>query len=224
MQRTRIKICGITRPQDAVAAANSGADAIGLVFYKLTPRCVSIEQAREILAVLPPFVTPVALFVNATVMEIRQTTDVLGLRYVQLHGHESPEVVDALSAHIVLKALRVSRDTFFKAELEDWRRAIASRDLTNLRGMVLESATAKGIGGTGVENDWDYIADLQLAGAFSGLPPIIAAGGLTPANVARVVRDLRPCAVDVSSGVEDAPGQKSVERIEAFVREVQSAL
>ena len=201
-----------------MAAVRAGADAIGMVFYKPAPRCVMIERAREIMAVLPPFVTPVGLFVDADVAEMRETIESLGLRHVQLHGHESPETVAALHDRIVLKAVRVSTNAL-AAELEAWRRAISKYALHNLRGFVLETA-GKGVGGTGIENDWAMIARLQREGAFDGLPPIIAAGGLRPENVAGVIRELRLWAVDVSSGVEETPGRKSVEKMEAFVRAV----
>jgi phosphoribosylanthranilate isomerase len=220
VQRTRIKICGITSAQDALAAAKAGADAIGMIFYKPAPRCISVETAREILEVLPPFVTPVGLFVDAGVAEIRETVEALGLRHVQLHGHEPPEIVAGLKDRIVLKALRVTAN--LSAEILSWGTAITEQQLYHLRGFVLETA-GKGVGGMGVENDWDAIAkSLGSCGVEEG-PSIIVAGGLRPENVGRVVRDLRPWAVDVSSGVEGSPGRKSVEKMEAFVREVRGA-
>src|SRR5437879_4623095 len=109
--RTRIKICGITRVEDALAAARAGADAIGMVFYKSAPRCITIQRAREILAVLPPFVTPVGLFVDAAVDEVLRTAGELPLRHVQLHGRETPETVAGLRGRAVIKALRVSKAT-----------------------------------------------------------------------------------------------------------------
>jgi phosphoribosylanthranilate isomerase len=220
--RTRIKICGITRPQDAVAAARAGADAIGMVFYPQARRCITIDRAREILRALPAFVTPVGLFVDQDVEEIRQVAGALHLRHVQLHGHESEDVVAALREFAVLKAIRANRETL-KVELDVWREALASMGRTHLRGFVLETPSTAGPGGTGVENDWHAIADQQNAGVFVGLPPIIAAGGLRPENVAAVVRRLRPYAVDVSSGVEAGFGEKSVERIDQFVAEVARA-
>lgn len=213
--RTRIKICGITRAEDALAAARAGADAIGLVFYNPAPRSVTLEAAREILSVLPPFVTPVGLFVDAAADEILQTTAELGLGHVQLHGHERPEIVERLRGRAVLKAVRVTKE--LSTELARWR------GVTGLRGLVLETAGTQAAGGTGVENDWGMIREMQDAGTFAGLPPMIAAGGLRPENVARVVRDLRPWAVDVSSGVELVRGQKSPELIQRFVREVREA-
>jgi phosphoribosylanthranilate isomerase len=189
-----------------------------MVFYKPAPRCITIERAREILAVLPPFVTPVGLFVNAAVGEIKSVADPVGLRHVQLHGDEGPVVVAGLGNRIVVKAVRVTRDAF-ATELGKWK----ASPLPQLRGLVLETATAGGMGGTGIENDWQHVRALQQRGDFAGLPPIIVAGGLTPKNVGRVVRELRPWAVDVSSGVERVKGQKSVELIERFVRAVRDA-
>src|SRR5947209_8423263 len=154
-QRTRIKICGVMRVEDALAAARAGADAIGMVFYKSAPRCITVERAREILAALPAFVTPVGLFVDAPVPEIRSVTDALRLRYVQLHGAESPVVAAELVGHIALKAVKVDRMTF-AGDLDVWRKAVGSGQVTNLRGLVLETAT-KSAGGSGVENDWEYI-------------------------------------------------------------------
>jgi phosphoribosylanthranilate isomerase len=211
--RTRIKICGITRPEDATAAAEAGADAIGIVFYSKVRRYVIPEQAARIMAVLPPFVTPVGLFVDSPVDEVRQFARSLGLRHVQLHGHESVGDVQALKEFVVIKALRVS--STLAAELDGWLQ-------TNLAGFVLETNT-EAVGGTGVENNWDAIATLQHDGAFRDLPPIIAAGGLRPENVANVIRTIRPYAVDVSSGVEDGPIGKSVEKIRRFVSEVRAA-
>jgi phosphoribosylanthranilate isomerase len=212
VRRTRVKICGITRPEDALAAANLGADAIGMVFYKAAQRCVSNEMACAILRVLPPFVTPVGLFIDATAAEITETVRRLGLRHVQLHGNESPQMLAALRGYAIIKAIRVTADGL-GTELSKWREA---------SGIVLETASAA-MGGSGVENDWGAIARQANAGAFANAPPMIAAGGLTPQNVASVVRELRPWAVDVSSGVEHVRGQKSPELIQAFVAAVREA-
>lgn len=219
--RTRIKICGIGRPEDAAAAAAAGADAIGLVFHPPAPRCVTVDRAREILAALPAFVTPVGVFVDAPIETVRQTASALGVRYVQLNGHEPPEVVVALAPLVVIKAVRVDAD--FGATLAAWRDAVRSLRLTNLKGLVLETAGTGRAGGTGVANDWETVRRHRAAGDFDGVPPVIAAGGLTPETVAAVVRDVRPWAVDVSSGVEDVPGRKSVDRIHAFVGAVREA-
>ena len=220
--RTRIKVCGVCRPQDAAAAAAAGADAIGLVFHPTAPRCVTVGTAREILAALPAFVTPVGIFVNATADQVRETARALGLRHVQLNGSEPPEIVGQLQELAVVKAVRVERERFGET-LSAWRAAVKSLRLTNLKGLVLETAGTGRAGGTGVANDWETVRRARDAGDFDGLPPIIAAGGLTPETVGAVVRDVRPWAVDVSTGVEDAPGRKSAAKIAAFVEAVRRA-
>lgn len=224
MARTRIKVCGVMRPEDAAVAAAAGADAIGLVFYPQARRCVTAERAREILRRVPAFVSPVGLFVDQEVEEIRALMNALHLRHVQLHGRETPDKVAALRPFTVIKALKTSRQTL-RAELAVWREAVEALDLEHLRGFVLETAVTgdKVPGGTGIDNDWAFVAELRREGAFEGLPPVIAAGGLRPENVAAVVRAVRPWAVDVSSGVEEAFGEKSRAKIEAFVREVGEA-
>ena len=220
MQRTRIKICGVRRPEDALAAAVAGADAVGLVFHPAAPRNVTIDQAREILAALPAFVTPVGLFVDADLDTLRRTVGELHLRHVQLHGHESPDYVAELRQLAVIKAVRVDAATFAQT-LSDWRQAVQTLGLTNLKGLVLETAGTAQPGGTGVPNDWRTVREQQSRGGFAALPPFIAAGGLTPETVGAVVRDVRPWAVDVSSGVEESPGRKSPEKIAAFVAAVR---
>lgn len=222
MHHTRIKICGVCRPQDAALAARAGADAIGIVFHPPAPRNVPIERAREILAALPPFVSAVGLFVDASVETVLGTARELGLRHVQLHGHEPPEMIRALQPLSVIKAVRVERASFSRA-LDGWRDAIRSHGLTNLAGLVLETAGTGQAGGTGVANDWDAVAAAQPAGGFEGLPALIAAGGLTPDSVAAVTRAVRPYAVDVSSGVEESKGRKSAERVAAFMAAVRAA-
>ncbi|HTL29193.1 MAG TPA: hypothetical protein VL282_08230, partial [Tepidisphaeraceae bacterium] len=156
------------RPEDAVAAASYGADAIGLVFYKSAKRCLTIERAHDIIAVLPAFVSPVALFVDASIDEIRETTSRLHVRHVQLHGNEPPSVVAGLRDLAVLKAIRVERDSFGQT-LKSWRDAIASGNLTNLKGFVLETPGVSH-GGSGVVNDWATVRQQVEQKSFEGLP------------------------------------------------------
>ncbi len=222
MSRTRIKICGVTRVEDAVDAAAAGADAIGLVFHPPASRNISLDTARAILAALPPFVTPVGLFVDAASQHIREVCAALSLRHVQLHGHETPAQVKDLAPLRIIKAVRVSPDTFAD-ELNGWREAIGVHHLSNLTGLVLETSGTKQAGGTGIPNDWTTIQRHLGGNQWRDLPPIIAAGGLTPETVEQVVRMIRPFAVDVSSGVESMPGHKSGEKIEAFIRAVGRA-
>jgi phosphoribosylanthranilate isomerase len=221
MNRTRVKICGICRVEDALAAARAGADAIGMVFHPASARNVSAEVAERILAALPPFVTPVGLFVDASAEQVANFVGRLGLRHVQLHGRETPAVVTRVRA-TVIKAVRVDPGGFAQ-ELAVWRRAIRECELRHLRGLVLETAGDGAPGGTGVANDWTAVRRGQEEGLFDGLPPMIAAGGLTPETVGAVVRHLRPWAVDVSSGVERAKGEKSEEKIRAFMEAVREA-
>ncbi len=218
MQRTRIKFCGMTRQDDARAAGELGADAVGLVFHPPSPRHLTVEQARGIVEALPPFVTPVALFVNASAGQIRQTLGETGARWAQLHGNESPELIAELHPIPILKALHVRRGEL-RRTLEGWREAIARLQLTNLRGLLLETAGPLP-GGSGQANDWETIIEAREQGVFEGLPPLIAAGGLSSDNVAAVIQRLHPWAVDVSSGIESAPGLKSVEKMAAFARAV----
>lgn len=203
-----------------LAAARAGADAIGMVFHPSAKRNVSLERADEIVSALPPFVTPVGLFVDADVEHVRDAARALGLRHIQLHGHETPETVAKLKDFTILKAIRVDPATF-SSELESWRRAIRQLKLTHLQGFVLE--TAGTLGGTGMANDWETVDRHRQRGDLIGLPHLIAAGGLTPESVGEVVRRIHPWAVDVSSGVEGSPGKKSAEKMEAFVRAARSA-
>jgi phosphoribosylanthranilate isomerase len=221
VHRTHIKICGITRPEDAAAAAAAGADAIGMIFYAKAARYIAIDRAREILGLMPPFVTPVGVFVDAEANELRQFAGGLHLRHIQLNGHESPPRVRELGTFQIIKAMRV--DDAFLDTLSMWRRGTKELNLTNFRGIVLETGGTREAGGSGVANDWATVMKHREAGAFEGLPQLIAAGGLTPETVGDVVRQLRPWAVDVSSGVESSKGIKSVERIHAFVRAVREA-
>jgi phosphoribosylanthranilate isomerase len=220
VHRTRVKICGIGRVEDALAAARAGADAIGLIFHPPADRYLSPARAAEIVGALPPFVTPVGLFVDATPARIREIAGPLGLRHIQLHGEESPEMVAELREFTILKAIRVSSETFGQ-QLESWREAITTHRLAHLHGFVLETAGVSG--GSGAANDWETVRRHRQRGDLIGLPHLVAAGGLTPENVGAVVRDLHPWAVDVSSGVEKIRGLKSAEKIEAFISAVRAA-
>jgi phosphoribosylanthranilate isomerase len=222
MGRTRVKIGWVCRAEDAAAAARAGADAVGIVLYPDADRCVSMEQARAIVAAIPGFVVPVGLFVNSSAEEIRGVQSALGLGAVQLQGDESPELVAELKPVRVIKALHLRAGDTATTRL--WRDAIVKLELTNLTSILLETASSgPAKGGTGMTNDWNGLRAMQAAGAFDGLPAIIAAGGLTAENVGEVVRLLRPFGVDVSSGVESRRKEKSVEKIEAFVRAVREA-
>jgi|LGOV01.1.fsa_nt_gb phosphoribosylanthranilate isomerase len=196
----RVKICGITSVEDGLHAARCGADALGLVFYAKSPRCVTAEQARRIVAALPPLVTTVGLFVNQPAQEITDIARFCGLDVLQLHGDETPEQCQ-LPPWRVIKALRV-RDEQSLADFAAYR----------VNGMLLDAWQADSYGGTGHSFNW------KLAVQAAQQRQIILAGGLTPANVAEAVKTVRPYAVDVSSGVESAPGCKDPDLVAAFIR------
>jgi phosphoribosylanthranilate isomerase len=201
--RTRVKICGITSREDAQAAARLGADALGLVFYPPSPRCVSVEAARGIVERLPPFVCVVGLFVNATREEIGEALAGVRIDLIQFHGSECP---DYCSEHgrPYIKAIRMRPDVDLRAE--EARYAGAS-------GLLLDAYRPGVPGGTGEAFDWSRIPP-DLAGR------VILAGGLTPDNVANAVRRVRPYAVDVSGGVERDKGIKDPGKIARFMRGV----
>lgn len=203
--RTRVKICGITRPEDALAAANAGADAIGLVFYAQSPRAVTIAQAQAILAVLPPFVTSVGLFVNAEAAAVQEVLAAVPLDLLQFHGDESPDYCSRF-ARPWLKAVRMKPGLDLAGEVARFSAA---------QGIVVDAWHEQLFGGTGLAFDWSR---LSLPGQRTR---IILAGGLHPDNVGEAVRQVRPWAVDVSSGVESAPGIKARDRIVQFISEVQ---
>lgn len=210
------------RPQDAAIAAAAGADAIGMIFYPGAARHIGLERAREVLSALPAFVTPVGLFVNQSAEEIRGITTALGLRHVQLHGQEPPALVGELAPLIVIKSVAADA-AHVASELDRWRSIPARPRPVNLAALVFETAGTGQPGGSGVANDFELLSALRARGQLEGLPAIIAAGGLTPANVGAVIRQLRPWAVDVSSGVESVRGEKSPQLIEQFVTAVAAA-
>lgn len=214
MHRTRIKICGITRAADAAVADACGADAIGIILHAHSARRIDLPTASAILQSLSPFLTPVGVFVDADPAFVAETARSLGLHHVQLHGSEPPEHVAALRDFRVIKAIRVSDST--AEELCRWQRESTQQRLRNLTGFLLES----GAGGSGMESQWDAIADLRHRRDLARMH-LIAAGGLRPDNVARVVAQVRPWAVDVSTGVEDATGVKSPQKIAEFVAAVR---
>ena len=203
---TRIKICGITREEDALAAAQAGADAIGLVFYERSPRHVNVARAAQLVAVLPPFVTVVGLFVNAEAALVREALAQVPLDLLQFHGDESPEYC-AQFARPYLKAIRVKAGVDLLQCASDFRGA---------KGLLLD-AHVEGIpGGTGATFDWTLIPrQLPL--------PVILSGGLDAENVAAAIEQVHPYAVDVSSGVEMSKGIKDAAKIARFIQEVKRA-
>ena len=204
--RTRVIICGITRVEDALAAVNAGADAIGLVFYAPSPRYVTIAQAQQIVAALPPFVSVVALFVNATIAEIETILAQLRIDIVQFHGDETPAQCQQINLPYY-KAIRV------KAESNLLQYAL---EFESAKALLLDTYTEAAFGGTGHVFDWSLIPKNMTK-------PVILAGGLVPENVALAIRQVRPYAVDVSGGVEQSKGVKDTAKITAFMHAVEES-
>ena len=203
MQRTRTKICGITRPEDAMAAVDAGADAIGLVFYPPSPRAVTAEQAAVAVADVPAFVSVTALFVNPTVEEVQQVLDSVRIDLIQFHGDEDDDFCRQFKRPYI-KALRVRQASDVVASCVRFSGALA---------ILLDSYKPGVPGGTGETFDWSLVPDT--------LPkPIILAGGLAPDNVATAIEQVHPFAVDISGGVEASKGIKDHGKIQAFMNEV----
>jgi phosphoribosylanthranilate isomerase len=200
---TRIKICGMTRVEDALLAVEAGVDAIGLIFWPRSARAVDIERAQAITRELPPFVSTVGVFVDETPDRVRTVADAVGLSAVQLHGHE--QVADwANFPRPVLKALPLEAYA-----ASPWKHARAA--------ILVDAHDPVAIGGTGRTIDW------EAARAIAATRPLVLAGGLRPENVAEAVAIVAPWGVDVASGVEQAPGVKDPARVRAFVQAVRAA-
>lgn len=207
MSRTRIKVCGITRAEDANAAVAAGADSLGFVFYPPSPRNVSVEQAADLIAGLPAFVTSTALFVDADVEFVQRVIEQTKVDLLQFHGNESQAYCSQF-ARPYMKAIRMKPDVDVKAEADRYGDASA----------ILLDAYRPGVpGGTGESFDWERIP-VELRGS------IVLAGGLNPDNIRKAVETVHPFAVDVSGGVEASKGMKDKEKIETFVQEVNRAV
>ena len=203
---TAVKICGITRVEDALAAAHAGAHAIGLIFYAGSPRLVSHDVARRVVDALPAFVTPVALFVDARSMDVERVISEVKPLLLQFHGDEPPEFCERFGLPYI-KAVKVRPGVDLLQYARRYRTA---------KGLLLDAFVAGSHGGTGSTFDWALVPDqLPL--------PLILAGGLHPDNVAAAMLRVRPWAVDVSSGVETATGIKDAAKIAAFIRGVRNA-
>ncbi|KPG98821.1 phosphoribosylanthranilate isomerase [Pseudomonas sp. RIT-PI-r] len=206
MPAVRSKICGITRMEDALAAVEAGADAIGFVFYAKSPRAVSVQQARAIIKALPPFVTTVGLFVNASRCELGEILDAVPLDLLQFHGDEVAEDCEGWRRPYI-KALRVKAGDDIAAAVDAYPSA---------SGVLLDTYVEGVPGGTGEAFDWSLIPQ--------GLSkPLILAGGLTPENIADAVARVKPYAVDVSGGVEASKGIKDHAKIRAFINAARKA-
>jgi phosphoribosylanthranilate isomerase len=202
----KVKICGITNAEDAAIAVEAGADALGFVFYRESPRYINPTLARQIIMNLPPLVIPVGVFVDEDQQVVRSLMDDCGLEIAQLHGNESAIYCKELG-RTILKALRVKDRSTFLAMAEYRGRA-------GVRGFVLDAFSEQAYGGTGQMIDW------QLAAEAAKAANILLAGGLTPENVKKAIQAVQPYGVDVSSGVERAPGKKDHEKVRAFIRAV----
>jgi phosphoribosylanthranilate isomerase len=213
----RIKICGMTTVEDALAAARAGADAVGLNFYAKSPRYIDPPTARQVVDTLPGGVVKVGLFVNAPQQQVCETCDQLGLDLVQLHGDEPPEYLAALGGRAVMRAFRLGPAglTPVLAYLEQCRRLHCLPQLT-----LIDSYVPGQYGGTGEPADLDRLKNYP---AETWNPPLVLAGGLTPLNVAAAIAAVRPAAVDVASGVEAAPGRKDPAAVEAFIQAARAA-
>lgn len=206
-ETTKVKICGITNLEDAAAAVEAGADALGFVFHPKSPRYILPALAKQIIMGLPPLVIAVGVFVDEEQQIVRSLMDDCGLELAQLHGHESAAYCHELGRP-VLKALRVKDRSSFLALAEFQGRA-------GVRGFVLDAFSDQAYGGTGLVIDW------QLAAEVARAANILLAGGLTPDNVAKAIQSVQPYGVDVSSGVEREPGKKDHEKVRAFIRAVR---
>jgi phosphoribosylanthranilate isomerase len=204
---TRVKICGITNPEDALAAVDAGADALGFVFFRESPRHIFPEEAARIIALLPPFVQTIGLFVNEDNAAINEIAKLCRLDLLQLHGDEKPEQCEQLGRR-VMKAFRIKSMTCLDP-IESYR----------IAGYLLDAYSPSAYGGTGMAFNWEIAAE-----AVRRHGRVILAGGLTPENVAEAIRKVRPCAVDVSSGVESAPGKKDLQKVREFIRNAKEAL
>lgn len=203
LRRTRVKICGFTRSEDAACAVAFGADALGLVFYGPSPRNVSIEQARAIVSVVPAFATVVGLFVDAEPEQVWEVCRCVRIDLLQFHGGESPAYCAGF-ARPYIKALRMKQGIDVGAE---------ARRYADAAGLLLDAYHPGEKGGTGLRFDWNRVE--------SGCSlPLILAGGLVPDNVREALETTRPYALDVSSGVEATKGIKDPHKMAAFLREV----
>lgn len=203
---TKVKICGITNVAAGLAAAEAGADMIGLMFYERSPRHISLPTAVEISRALPPFVVKVGVFANPTEEQVLRAISECGVTMLQFHGEEPPEFCTQFGA-MSMKAFRI-RDEESLAALPNYA----------TDAYLLDAYSSEARGGTGEKFNWDLAVEAQKFGK-----PIFLAGGLTPENVAEAVRQVEPFGVDVSSGVESAPGKKDHAKVRAFIEAVRAA-
>lgn len=202
----RLKICGITRPEDGSLAAQLGADAVGLVFYPQSPRYVEQQQAREVIAVLPPFVNVVGLFMNAEPEFVDRVLESVPLDMLQFHGDETPEYCASFGRRYIKAVPMMDNNDV----------AAYTGPFTSAAGFLLDAVRSGEAGGTGRSFDWSRVPEKLTK-------PVILAGGLNPANIGEAIRRSRCYAVDVSSGVESAKGIKDPEVMRALVEAIKKA-
>lgn len=205
MNRVRVKFCGMTKVEDAVAAAALGVDAIGLIFYPASKRCVIDAQAQAIISALPPFVTTVAVFVDPMPMEVEAILNIMSIDVLQFHGEESPEECERYNKPYI-KAIRCEPGVDL---------AVMAKKYVNAQALLLDSYQPNQLGGTGTTFPWSMIPK-NLS------KPIILSGGLNADNMAAAIAQVHPYAVDIASGVELSPGVKDVTKMAALMREVNA--
>ncbi|NWF76977.1 MAG: phosphoribosylanthranilate isomerase [Nitrospirae bacterium] len=203
----RVKICGITNIADAFAAIEAGADALGFVFYKASPRSITPEKASEIIRKIPPLLSTVGVFVNENPVKIKKIINITRIDVVQLHGEEPPDMCELISNKII-KAFRVK-------SLESLDPLIHYKN--KVSAFLLDTYTPDIFGGTGQIFNWDIAIDAKQFGQ------IILAGGLTPDNITSAVKRVRPYAVDVSSGIESEKGKKDHKKMKLFIQKAKEA-
>jgi phosphoribosylanthranilate isomerase len=202
----RVKVCGITRLEDACVAADLGACAIGFIFWPASPRFIDAERARLIVRALPPFVTPVGVFVDQPQDDVNALAETVGLAAVQLHGNETPAYCDGINRRVI-RAIGLSEKMDVRL-IDEWPSSVT---------LLLDAYDPEKRGGTGRAVDWTVAADV------ASVRPTILSGGLRPENVCAAITTVRPYAIDVSSGVEARPGVKDPERLRAFFEAVAEA-
>ena len=202
--QVKIKICGMTQLKDALFAIEQGADAVGFIFYKKSPRSTTMKTVRDIILKLPPLAGTVGVFVDETVERVNKVADYCGLDMVQLHGDESPAFCRKIHRRVI-KAFRV----------KDFQ-SIKKLRKYSVSGFLLDTFSDNLHGGTGKTFDWNLVLPAKKIG------PVILAGGLTPSNIRQAVSQVRPYGVDVCSGVEKSPGVKDPEKVRAFLTNIRS--
>lgn len=208
----KIKICGITNPKDALAAQESGADAVGLNFYSKSLRSLTDAKAERVIEVLNDEITRVGVFVNMATEKINRIASQTKLDYIQLHGNESSAQAAEMSVPVI-RAIRIINN-----DLESAKKEIAEWDVSNVATFLLDAGSNAQFGGTGTQLPWDSLETLRTEKGF------VLAGGLNCDNVAQAVKSARPAGVDVASGIEKFPGAKDHEQMKLFINESKAAL